>query len=56
VDAFPDPFRSRATCVSGGRAYTLGFDRSHEALFLRWLAAKRSRACTFVGIGRAILL
>jgi hypothetical protein len=27
-----------------------------QVLFLRWLAAKRSRACTFVGIGRAILL
>ena len=28
MDAFPDPFRSPATCVSG-RADTLGFDRRH---------------------------
>ena len=30
VDAFPDPFRSPATCVSG-RADTLGFDRRHAS-------------------------
>jgi hypothetical protein len=46
VDAFPDPFRSPATCVSR-RTDTLGFDRRHapetQTLSLRWLAAKCSR-------------
>jgi hypothetical protein len=31
VDAFPDTFRSHTTCVSGGRANTLGFDRGHAS-------------------------
>jgi hypothetical protein len=30
VDAFPDPFRSPAACVSG-RADIFGFDRSHAS-------------------------